>query len=73
MNEKLLSVLSNMLNLSPKELGTMGAKQFHFFTEQKECSVTVFEPSEAEQMKKASEFCNDVVWLENVRFSATSL
>lgn len=71
MNEKFLSVLSNILNLPSKDLGAFGAKQFHFFTETHECSVTVFEPSEAETMKEASRFCNDVVWLGNVRFSAT--
>ena len=81
MNEKLLSILSTMFPSLPesKDLGTMGARQFHFFTETHECSITAFEPATGSEekdlatMKHYNRFDNDVQWLGNVRFSATSL
>lgn len=80
MNDKLLAILSTMFSTLPesKDLGIMGARQFHFFTETHECSITAFEPSTGSEekdlatMKHHNRFDNDVQWLGNVRFSATA-
>jgi hypothetical protein len=79
MNDKLLPILAAMFPELPleKELGTMGARQIYFETETHECSVTVFNPSESEikhleAMKHSCRFDNDIAWVGNTRFAATS-
>lgn len=74
MNEKLLKVLSTMFpetNFVPFELN--GAKQIHFINDTHECSITIFqEDKNLATLKNACKNDNDIAWLDNVRFSATS-
>lgn len=80
MNEKILSILCDMFPdlPPPKSLGAMGANQIYFATETHECSITAFQPAndsekkDLETMKFYNRHDNDIVWLGNVRFSATS-
>jgi len=54
------------------------AKQVRFLTDTHECSITVFEPrnntedKDLATQKNYSRNDNDIVWLGNVRFSATN-
>ena len=77
MNEKILAILSTMFSSLPASKELVGARQIYFETETHECSITVFLPNDEEERKdmetskRWAKNDNDIVWIENVRFSAT--
>ncbi len=77
MNEKILSILSTMFQTLPESKDFDGVRQIYFETETHECSITVFLPQTEEEkrdmetIKRWAKNDNDIVWIENVRFSAT--
>lgn len=77
MNEKTLSILSTMFQTLPASKELVGARQIYFETDTHECSITVFLPQTEEEkrdmetIKRWAKNDNDIVWIDNVRFSAT--
>ncbi len=67
-----------MFSTLPASKELAGARQIYFETETHECSVTVFlskneeERKDMETNKRFAKNDNDIVWLDNVRFSATA-
>lgn len=49
-----------------------GSIQFFWKDGSRENSITIFSPENAAQMKEFTKNCNDIRWLENVRFSSTN-
>jgi len=71
MNETILSIITNMVQGAEQSANVPSQVKWETLTH--DCSITVFHDADMEaEMKHESRFCNDVTWLGNVRFSATS-